>query len=132
MANYDGSNMDKVNEDNGKFMTWVQTFSKKIVTVFSFLYVIIVIVMVSMLVYELRVGYTDGLSTMITEINETFRVVIGGYLIKAAVENGFKITGSYLIGVNKLKLKEQGAKEEEDSYVESFDEDNYDDSYDAS
>lgn len=61
--------------------------------------------MIFMLLYQLKQGFTDGFSTMISEINETFRVVIGGYLIKAAVENGFKITGSYFANINRMKLE---------------------------
>lgn len=118
--------IDEFNNEQTKFMGWIQSFSKRVVSVFSVLYVLIVIVMVSMLVYELRIGITDGLSTMITEINETFRVVIGGYLIKAAVENGFKITGTFLANINKIKLQSgefsPSTSAELDSEVENMDE----------
>lgn len=104
MPRYDEYPMDEVNQENTTFMSWLQSFTKKIVTVFSILYVLIIIVLVSMLGIQLHAGFSDGLSTMITEINETFRVVIGGYLIKATIENGFKITGSFLCGINKSKI----------------------------
>ena len=118
-------NIDKVNNDNTGFILWAQNFSKKIVTIFSILYVIIIIVMVTMLTFELRIGFTDGVSTMISEINETFRIVIGGYLIKAAVENGFKITGTYLAGINKAKLvanSDLSTDEVETAFEEGVDE----------
>ena len=105
MAANDNNMVDKLNENNSSFFSWIQSFSKKIVTTFSILYLAVVIAIVIMLMFGLRAGYTDGISTMITEINETFRVVIGGYLIKAAFENTFKITGAYFTAINKLKIK---------------------------
>ena len=106
----DENKVEILNENNRSFFTWIQTFSKKIVTAFSILYMAVVIALIIMLVYGLRMGFTDGISTMITEINETFRIVIGGYLIKAAIENGFKITGGYFEGINRLKLKLQAKR----------------------
>ena len=105
IKNTEKKTVENMNEDNGKFFNWIQTFSKKIVTIFSILYLAVIVSLIIMLMYELRMGFTDGLSTMISEINETFRIVIGGYLIKAALENSFKITGSYFQSINKLKLQ---------------------------
>lgn len=115
---YDGSDedMNKVNEKNGKFLSWIQTFTKGIVSVFSILYVIIIIVMVYMLWSQMKLnGYADALPTMISEINETFRIVIGGYLVKAALENSFKITGSFLQNINKKKLEAKYGSKCDDS-----------------
>ena len=49
-------------------------------------------------------GNISGIDTLITEINTTFRDVIGGYIIKAAVENAIKIGGGYLISLYETKL----------------------------
>lgn len=103
--NYDDIKMDAVNAENATFLSWLQSFTKRVVTAFSTLYLCVVIVLIIMLFVQLKNGYTDGITTMISEINETFRVVIGGYLIKAGVENGFKITGSFLANINKAKLE---------------------------
>jgi len=40
------------------------------------------------------IGNTAAITTLITESNETFRVVVGGYLIKAGIENACKIVTS--------------------------------------
>jgi hypothetical protein len=126
MNKYDGSHMEEVNKENGNFLSWIQTFSKKIVTVFSVLYVVIIVIMVSMLSFQIQHGMSDGLSTMITEINETFRIVIGGYLIKAGVENGFKITGNFLANINRQKLQLLNVEPEQECDLYDTDDPNSD------
>lgn len=126
MNKYDGSHMEEVNKENGNFLSWIQTFSKKIVTVFSVLYVVIIVIMVSMLSFQIQHGMSDGLSTMITEINETFRIVIGGYLIKAGVENGFKITGNFLANINRQKLQLLNVEPEQECDLYDADDPNSD------
>lgn len=71
---------------------WLWEFSKRVVVAMAVLYFI-------SLVYAMAACYnavniaadTTALATLISETNETFRVVIGGYLIKAGVENATKI-----------------------------------------
>lgn len=71
---------------------WLWEFSKKVVVItaalyfISFLYTMVVCYRALSLVAD-----TTALVTLITETNETFRVVIGGYLIKAGIENTVKI-----------------------------------------
>lgn len=125
---YQDRNMDKVNDNNTKFLGWLQSFTKKVVSIFSVLYILVIIVMVAMIAYQIRNGMADSLPTMITELNETFRVVIGGYLIKAGVENGFKITGTLLSNLNMQKLNAQGPVVSEDDSSVS---DDYDNNYEG-
>ena len=90
-----------------KFMKWIQEFSKKIVVVFFITYLIILAILVLVIV---KIGGSAGIDTMTTEINETFRVVIGGYIIKAAVENAIKI-GSQAV-LDKIDAKSKVKKAE--------------------
>ena len=123
---YEEQNMNEVNNSNVSFMGWIQSFTKKIVSIFSVLYIIIVIIMVSMLAYNIHNGLSDGFDTIVTEINETFRVVIGGYLIKAGVENGFKITGEFLSRINKQKLKMLFEEEQSECTDNNYNEEDVD------
>ena len=90
-----------------KFMRWIQEFSKKIVVVFFITYLIILAILVLVIV---KIGGSAGIDTMTTEINETFRVVIGGYIIKAAVENAIKIGSQE--AVDKIDAKSKVKKAE--------------------
>lgn len=42
-------------------------------------------------------------NTFVTEVHTTFRDVIGGYIIKAAMENVLKIGGSYIERIFEVK-----------------------------
>ena len=91
-------------EESKDYISWIQSFSKKIVTITFVLYVIVTIVIMILVAMQTTMGGGD-INTIYTEINETFRIVIGGYLIKAGVENTFKIGGNYLVGVSDAKLR---------------------------
>lgn len=94
---------------------WLWEFSKRVVVVTALLYFISCI-------YALVVCAiwqdTATIGTLISEANETFRVVVGGYMIKAGVENALKIAGH----------KRKGDKEESapDDGLEFIDLDNED------
>ena len=47
----------------------------------------------------------SGIDTLIAENNSTFREIVGGYIIKAAIENAVKIAGNYYIGITDGRLK---------------------------
>ena len=49
----------------------------------------------------LEIYYID---TFISEVHCTFRDVIGGYIVKAAAENVFKIGGSYMESYMQYKV----------------------------
>ena len=97
------SDIDRI-EEAKDYISWIQSFSKKIVTITFVLYVIVTIVIMILVAMQTTMGGGD-INTIYTEINETFRIVIGGYLIKAGVENTFKIGGNYLVGVSDAKLR---------------------------
>lgn len=71
-----------------KPVKWLWEFSKRVVVITAALYFI-------SCAYALIVCAlwqdTATIGTLISEANETFRVVVGGYMIKAGVENALKI-----------------------------------------
>lgn len=67
---------------------WMLEFSKKLtvaLTVFFFLISLYIAILV------IKAPDSAVLSTMTTEVNETFRVCMGGYFCKAGIENAIKI-----------------------------------------
>ena len=79
---------EKVISENKSFIQWVQEYSKKIVTVTFVLFIIIEFVSLLMILIEyIRIGDSMHLDILIQEANLTFREVIGGYIVKAAMEN---------------------------------------------
>lgn len=70
---------------------WLWEFSKRVVVATSILYFI-------SCAYALIICAiwqdTATIGTLISEANETFRVVVGGYMIKAGAENALKIAGN--------------------------------------
>lgn len=79
------------------FFNWVQEFSKKIVSITFGIFVIInLYVLIIITVSYFQTGDLQYIETLITEANQTFRDVIGGYIIKAATENAIKIAGGLL------------------------------------
>lgn len=78
-------------------LVWLWEFSKKVVTTAFLLYVLAFCYMLVTTYQAIRItGDTAALSTFITEANETFRIVVGGYMLKAGGENIAKIVTSYL------------------------------------
>lgn len=95
-------------------LLWIWEFSKKVVATTtilyfaSFLYALLVCYKAIILT-----GDTTAVSTLITESNETFRVVVGGYLVKAGIENACKIATS-----NKGKQPEEMPEPEPEQPLE--------------
>lgn len=91
-------------------LVWLWEFSKKVVTTAFLLYVIAFIYMIITSYEAMKlVDDATALSTFISEQNETFRVVVGGYMLKAGGENIAKIVTAYL---QKGKLEDSNQKEE--------------------
>lgn len=90
------------------FFNWIQEFSKKIITITFYIFVIIniYVLIIIWLAYN-NSGDTLYLDTLISETHLTFREVIGGYFIKAATENALKIAGSIIESFLKYKLKKE-------------------------
>ena len=98
--------LKKVEKQKSTFM-WITEFSKKVITVIFIAYILMTIFMAVMIYLSMKyTGMIVGLDTIITEMNTTFRDIVGGYLIKAGVENAVKIGGNYYVGVADARLRE--------------------------
>lgn len=102
--------VEEVLEKQKKFALWAQEFSKKIVVVIFLLYLAMSVVNVIFVYLSYKLGSMSGIDTLISEVNLTFREIIGGYIVKSAVENASKIIGNYTVGVIDAKLN--AAREE--------------------
>ena len=93
-------------EKTKKTVIWMQEFSKRVVSVIFLIYVAVTIFTSYMIYLSMKVtGDASMVSLLLTETNSTFRDIVGGYIIKAAVENAFKIGGNYYVGAADAKLK---------------------------
>lgn len=92
-------------KNNNNPVIWLWEFSKKVVAILLTLYVLQnTYTCVTMILSDTY----DALPTLITECNETFRVCIGGYLLKAGIENAIKIT----VNPRRKKVKKNDEGEE--------------------
>ncbi len=98
-------------EDNIKFVSWIQEFSKKVVFITFIIFIIANVfylwIILSKFVVTNEISFLD---TFISEMHNTFREVIGGYIVKAAVENAIKIGGNYIKGYLNSKLELENKK----------------------
>ena len=97
----------KAKAENTTPLYWIWEFSKKVVLITAALYFISFVYAMIMCSKAIQLAMdTTALSTLITEANETFRVVVGGYMIKAGVENAAKIITSNILGKNDKEKTE--------------------------
>jgi hypothetical protein len=72
-------------------ISWTWEFTKKIVMLLSILYIVNWLysaIVIAIAIYN--AGTFSYLDTLITETNETFRIVVGANVIKSCIENVFK------------------------------------------
>ena len=91
-------------EKQKNYVIWIQEFSKVIVIATFILYIITCIFSALVVFISFKSGYVTGIDSLISETNNTFRDIVGGYIIKSAVENAIKIGGNYYIGIADAKL----------------------------
>lgn len=109
---YDPSDMIKRNID---FFNWIQEFSKRIVTITFVIFVVIhIFILINLGFIYFTTKDLSYIDVLIQETNNTFRDVIGGYIIKAAAENTIKIVGSIVIKYLDMKQKHEDIECEED------------------
>ena len=86
---------------------WLWEFSKKVVVTVTVLYILATIYAIYATYMAVsQVADTTALSTVITELNETFRVVEGGYVVKAGAENVAKIITTSMLKKSKKTAEE--------------------------
>lgn len=88
------------------FFGWIQEFSKKIVSITFVIFVIINIFVLAAIAFAyFNSGDLMYIETLLSEIHQTFRDVIGGYIVKSATENAIKIGGGVLEKYLEYRLK---------------------------
>ena len=100
----DSSLLEKSNygiQSSVSMFNWAMEFTKKIVTITFVIFVITNVFVLCIIFAEYySMGVVEYLDTLITETHTTFRDVIGGYIIKASMENvskiGFSVLSQYL------------------------------------
>ena len=112
--------IDATAENQLRFIFWVQNFTKRIVVVVFGIYILIDMITLIAAIYSMIANKdATSVNTLISEMNVTFRDVIGGYLIKAACEN---VSG----GIEKVLvayLKKKGLSDDKSSSDNSSDDD---------
>lgn len=84
--------LNKSKLNNPTMLNWLWEFSKKIVVGLFVIYVLTYLFSWSLILLSGMYGWNiTFLDTLISETNSTFKVVIGGYLIKSMAENVIKI-----------------------------------------
>ena len=105
-------------KSNMKFFQWIQEFSKKIVTITFYMYAAGEVVSIGLIILAYhQMGELMFIDTFIMENNQTFRDVIGGYIIKAACENTIKIAGGV---VDRFLTFKADQMEKERTHQENF------------
>lgn len=108
------SSPEEITKKSNSFLSWMMEFSKKIIFYTFLIYIIIHIFIIVMTAIDyFKSGNMQCLDTLISEVNQTFRDVIGGYIIKAAVENVSKYSGNILdswLELQKEKLRASGER----------------------
>ncbi len=92
----------KKESDSNSILNWLWEFSKKVVIFVTFCYFIHCIYITVMIN---TVPDSAVLSTLVTESNETFRVIIGGYLLKSGIENAVKIKTAKIAKKHGLNIE---------------------------
>ena len=102
------------------FFNWIQEFSKKIVVISFCIYIIMDLISLAMVIFAyIHTGDLMYIDTIITEANQTFRDVIGGYILKAATENISKGICMVLEKFFDTKITNSNIIDEEDPETES-------------
>lgn len=86
-------------------LSWTWEFTKKIVMLLSILYIVNWLysaIVIAIAIYN--AGTFSYLDTLISETNETFRIVVGANVIKSCIENVFKYND---IGGKSKKVEDE-------------------------
>ena len=104
---------------------WLVEFSKKVVFGAFIVFLVSTVVEIIVIYKSSLIGEPISLDTFITETNNTFRIVVGTYCIKACMENLSKISFSKYADIVNIKSKLLKSKLTESTGVQ-FEETNTD------
>lgn len=80
---------------------WFITFTKNVVTLVTISWAIYMLFSAIMIFYAVKVsGNFSYLDTFITDNGETFRLIVGTYIITKTVENVFKYNEGVIFGTS--------------------------------
>ena len=104
-------------EKSFKFFNWTISFTKNVVQVAFIIFVIANLFIMGMIVWHyVRMGELYPMDTYIDRIFEMFIAVIGGYIIKSAVENSIRISFSVISDYLDKKLQIKLGDQDTDNY----------------
>ena len=105
MKKKDKEAIDNANDKISNNFNWLMEFSKKVVFWCFIIYVLSTIFVMILLYLNHLNGDTTGFELFISETNTTFKLVVGGYVLKAMLENIIKIGGSKYKDLVEIKHK---------------------------
>ena len=108
----DDNDKNKAIGEGFKFFNWTLSFTKNVVQVAFILFVIANIFIMGMIIWHnIRTGELYSMDTYIDRVYEMFIAVIGGYIVKSAIENSIRISFSVINDYLEKKLQLQIEKE---------------------
>ena len=114
----DDNDKNKTVKDSFKFFNWTLSFTKNVVQVAFIIFVIANIFIMGMIIWHyVRTAELYSMDTYIDRIFEMFIAVIGGYIIKSAVENSIRISFSVINDYLEKKLQIQMEKDNTETLV---------------
>ena len=110
--------LNKSKLNNPTMLNWLWEFSKKIVVGLFVIYVLTylfswILILLSG-IYGWNVTFLD---TLISETNSTFKIVIGGYLIKSMAENVIKIKNTSSTTSSNDEVIDENYEEDEENEI---------------
>lgn len=94
------------------FIKWSVTFTRKVITLVTVLWFTQEIFSAVMIWYAVRTqGNFSYLDTFISDNGETFRIVVGAYLLSKTIENVFKYNEGGIFG-KSIKAKNTISEDE--------------------
>lgn len=103
--------MKKLQKQLKDFFKWSITFTRKVITLVTLIWLIQTIFSACMILYAVETqGNFSYLDTFISDNGETFRMIVGAYLITKTIENVFKYNEGGLFGTSVKEEEKEEAK----------------------
>ena len=99
-------------KQNKAFMKWSLSFTKKVVTIVTIAWIVFSIYSAIMIYYAVQTtGDFSYLDTFISDVGETFRLIVGAGIVAKTIENVFKYNNGGIFG-ESLPYNEDSSHEE--------------------
>ena len=104
----DDNEKNKSVDKGFKFFNWTLSFTKTVVQIAFIIFILANLFIMGMIIWHnIRTGELYSMDTYIDRVYEMFIAVIGGYIIKSAVENSIRISFSVINDYLEKKLQIQ-------------------------